>query len=619
MFRRFVRLLPALLLALVCLPGAARSDGALEGGLTGSGQSDVLPVEEAFAFQLERAGPKQVVARWEVQDGYYLYREKFAFRTPGQAGLIQSVELPPGETYEDEYFGKQKVFRQPMAASIQLARVPDGPVTLEADYQGCADAGLCYPPKTTTASIGADDGAAASGGAASGGGGADLLAFTTAGLGNTLAGGEPLIIIAVFAVAGLALAFTACLYPMIPILSGLIAGDRERGSGWRALGLSLVYVESTAITYAGAGVLAGLTGSAIQAQMQSPWVLGAFAGLFVLLALSMFGLFEVRLPAAWQTRISHLSSRQRGGTVAGVAIMGVLSTLIVGACSGPALAAALAFIARTGDLVLGGLALFALANGMGLPLLAIGVGAGKWLPRAGGWMATVRRVFGVVFLGVALWLVDRFLPGPAMLALWGILFLGCGVFLGAFDGLTAESKAWPRLRRASGLVLVIWGTLSLVGASAGGDDPTRPLAGLASVGDAGSHQAAGPVAGLEFESVRSVEELDRALASARSADQPVLIDVYADWCVYCVQLDEHTFTDESVQQLLADARVLRVDVTDQDERDKALQKRLDVFLPPAVIFYGANGEEARDLRVVKFLAPEPFKERARRGLYGEAG
>jgi len=618
MSERLRRTFAALLLVIGVGPLAAESSGGLDAVGAQGGQPDILPVDEAFPFQLERAGPKHLVARWDVQDGYYLYREKFDFRIEGAEGLIESVELPPGQRHEDAYFGEQRVFRQPMGASLRLAREPQGPITVVAQYQGCADAGLCYPPETITATIAGSAAAVGGGGPGSGGG---FFGFSAAGLGDTLAAGEPLFIIGVFFLAGLALAFTACLYPMIPILSGLIAGDRHRGSALRAFGLSMVYVEATAITYAAAGVLAGWTGTAIQAQMQAPWVLSAFAGLFMVLALSMFGLFELRLPAAWQTRISALSSRQRGGTLIGVAVMGVLSTLIVGACSGPALAAALAFIARTGDLALGGAALFALANGMGLPLLAVGVGAGKWLPTAGGWMVTVRRVFGVVFLGVAIWLLDRFLPGGITLGLWGVLLVGSGVFFGALDGLQPDSGAWARLQRAAALVIVIWGAAALLGASAGGSDVTRPLAGITksasspqTTSDPGSS-----VAGLDLQTIGNVDELETALAHARSSNTPVVVDVYADWCVYCVQLEERTFTDERVQQALADARLLRVDVTDQDADDEALQERLDVFLPPAVIFYGPDGQEARDLRVVQFLAPEPFMQRARRGLSGEAG
>ncbi len=604
------------LVAVIAVPVQAQLDSIGSAG----GQADALPVAEAFPFQLERTGPRRLLARWSVQEGYYLYRDKIAFRIQDHDGLIESVDLPPGETHDDEYFGEQRIYREPVTATIQLARAVDRPITVATDYQGCAESGLCYPPQSVTTELKPSatprrDSAAP---LASGGGWIDT---PKAALGTTLVEGEPLIIIAVFALAGLALAFTACLYPMIPILSGLIAGDRERGSAWRALGLSLVYVEATAITYAAAGVLAGLSGSAIQADMQSPWVLAPFAGLFVVLALSMFGLFELQLPAAWQTRITAVSSRQRGGTVMGVAVMGVLSTLIVGACSGPALAAALAFIARTGDFWLGGTALFALANGMGLPLLLIGVGAGKWLPRAGGWMATVRKLFGVVFLGVALWLLGRVLPGPMTLAAWGALLVGCGVFAGAFDGLGPDSPGWHRVRRAAGLVLVIWGAVALVGASAGGHDLLRPLASwdrpmATQLGQQGPSSAG---TGLDFRSVDSVNELETVLTEARSADKPVLIDVYADWCVSCVELEEHTFTDDRVQELVADAVLLRVDVTAQSSADEALQQHLSVVLPPAVIFYGPDGNEAESLRVVQFLAPEAFIARARRGLAGGAG
>src|SRR5690606_39119637 len=411
-----------------------------------------------------------------------------------------------------------------------------------------------------------------------------------------------------FFVAGLLLAFTACLYPMIPILSGLIAGDRHRG-GMRAFLLSLVYVEATAVTYALAGIAAGLSGVAIQADLQSPWILGAFAGLFVVLALAMFGVFTLQLPAGLQTRLTELSRMQKGGTFIGAAIMGVLSALIVGACSGPALIAALAFISGTGDYVLGGLALFILANGMGLPLLLIGTAAGRWLPRSGPWMERVRQLFGVGFLIVALWLVERLLPGHLALALWGALLLGCAVYLGAFDPLTVDAGGGARLRKFGGVLLLVWGSLLLVGAATGGSDFWRPLAGIGARTEAATTVAAS-------RRVHTVAELEAALAQARSMQQPVMLDLRADWRAYCIQLQRATLPAPELQPALRGAHLLTIDVTAMTEDDKALLKHLDVFLPPAVIFYDAQGIERTDQRVVGFLEPAAFAARVRTAFGG---
>jgi thiol:disulfide interchange protein DsbD len=422
-----------------------------------------------------------------------------------------------------------------------------------------------------------------------------------------LAGGEPLLVLGGFFVAGLLLAFTACLYPMVPILSGLIAGDRHRGSSLRSFLLSLVYVEATAVTYALAGIAAGFSGIAIQANLQSPWVLGTFAGLFVLLSLSMFGVFSLQLPAGLQTRLTELSGTQKGGTFIGAAIMGVLSALIVGACSGPALIAALAFISSTGDYVLGGLALFILANGMGLPLLLIGTAAGRWLPRSGPWMERIRQLFGIGFLVVALWLVERLLPGHLALALWGALLLGVAVYLGAFDQITHNAGGIIRLRKFGGVLLLIWSSLLLLGAAGGSTDFWRPLAGFTARTDSVGEQ-------LASRRIYTVDELDSALAQARAAGQPVMLDVRADWCVYCIQLERSTFPAPQVQQALRGALLLTVDVTAMNSDDKTLLNRLDVFLPPAVIFYDAQGIERSEQRVVGFLEPAAFAARARQAL-----
>ncbi|MDN5849491.1 MAG: protein-disulfide reductase DsbD [Nitrococcus sp.] len=610
------------LLALFVAFGTAAAPGGVFGDLFGSEEPALLRVEQAFPISAELTAPDRISVRWDIQQGYYLYRGKLAFELSGTGNAIQRVQTPAGEPKEDPYFGRMEVYHRPIEATLELARTVRQPLELVAHYQGCADAGLCYPPQTTRirlvpvdAGLGVDVGAthvdaATAGGALDSG----LFQAGTNELTQILQEGRPLPILVTFFVAGLLLAFSACLYPMIPILSGLIAGDRHRRHGARAFLLSLVYVESTALAYASAGVVAGLTGQAVQADLQSPWFLGAFAAVFIALALSMFGLYDLQLPSRWQTRIFETSRHHRGGTFMGVAAMGALSVLIVGACSGPALIAALVFISSTGKAWLGGLALFVLANGMGLPLLLIGTAAGKWLPQAGHWMETVRRIFGVLFLAVALWMLERVLPAEFSLALWGALLLGCGVYLGGLDRLTAAAGGMQRLRKTGGLLLLLWGSAALMGAAAGGGDLRYPLRALTIA----SPEPANTTRAWDYRSVSSVQELDAALKRASAAGLPVLLDVYADWCVYCVKLDKRTFSDTRVQQLLSRAVRLRADVTAMNAAHKALLQRLDVFLPPAVMFFAPDGQERRELRVVGFLGPAAFLERAQIGLFGSA-
>lgn len=605
---------------LASLPVAAQS--GLSGLFGASSNNDVLPVEQAFAISRDAIDGNTVQIAIDIAPDYYLYRNSLRFTLDNPDLAIDSIDQPTGRIKDDEFFGRQPVYTQPVVITLNTSTPPAADLTLSVDFQGCADAGVCYPPYRVALGPNgqARDYQINPGGSVlepntdapntartssppSAGGEAGRLEqlLSSASIPTMLAG---------FFAAGLLLAFTACLYPMIPILSGLIVGDPHRSGSWRAFGLSLVYVEATAVTYAIAGVIAGMTGAAIQADLQSPWVLGAFAGLFVVLAMGMFGLFEFRLPSALQTRLTQLANQQRGGTVLGVAIMGVLSTLIVGACSGPALIAALVFIGSTGDAALGGLALFTLANGMGLPLLVIGTMAGRWLPRSGPWMTAVRAVFGVGFLAVALWTLERFLPNPLTLGLWGILLIGTAVWLGLFERPQPPLLHRQRLARAVALALSLWGAACIIGAAIGHGTLLQPLSGLS------MSQQDRAASKLAFQAIDTPAELNRAMADARAANRPVMIDIYADWCVYCVQLERRTFTDPRVHDAVADALLLRADVTAMDESHRALMQQLNVYLPPAIIFYDAAGNEAREARVVGFVGPDAFSQRARAALSG---
>jgi thiol:disulfide interchange protein DsbD len=399
---------------------------------------------------------------------------------------------------------------------------------------------------------------------------------------------------------------------MVPILSGIIAGEGDRITTGRALTLSLVYVLAMAVTYTLAGVLAGMFGQNLQATFQNPWVIGAFVGIFVLLALSMFGFYELQLPSSWQTKLTEQSNRQQGGRLGGVAIMGFLSALIVGPCVAPPLAAALIFIGETGSPALGGAALFSMSLGMGVPLILFGVSAGKLLPRAGMWMNAVKAVFGVGLLALGIWMLERIVPGNVIMVLWGLLAIGCAVYLGALERIPEGASGWARLWKALGVSLLLFGALQFIGAASGGSYWLRPLEHL-SLGS-GAPASAERVA---FQRIKSVDDLDAAVAQANSRGLPAMLDFYADWCVECIRMERNTFPDAGVQAALERLQPLKADVTANDDVDQALMRRYGIIGPPAILFFNRQGEEMEAYRLVGYFTPEEFAAHLQRVI--EAG
>jgi thioredoxin:protein disulfide reductase len=607
--------------------GAAEPGSKPAGGL-GLGKTlgldlgdDLLPAEEAFKFSASVVDGTRLRLAWQIAPGTYLYQDKVKAAVEGTGATLLPLELPAPKIKKDTIrpdgeIGDVAVFVDGFEAIARLQRSDPAAqeIVLVADYQGCAERGICYPPQKTKVKLQLPP-------LATGTTGGVAVATTQV---VSAAQEEPVaeqdriaamlqrdsawLIVASFFGIGLLLAFTPCVFPMIPILSGIIAGQGRRITARKAFVLSLVYVLAMAATYTVAGVLAGLFGQNLQAAFQNPWLIGVFAAVFVALALSMFGFYELQLPSALQSRLSELSNRQEGGNLIGVAIMGLLSALIVGPCVAPPLAGALIYIGQTGDAVLGGLALFALSMGMGAPLIAIGTSAGGLLPRAGAWMDSVKAVFGVLMLAVAIYLLERVIPEAAAMLLWGGLLIVSGVFLGAFQHLPIEATGWRKLWKGLGVILVVYGALMLAGAAAGGRDTLQPLRGIVLAGPGGGAagaQRAAPRA------VKTVADLDRELAAAKAAGRPVMLDFYADWCVYCKQLEKETFPDPSVQAVLAEGVVLKADVTANDDADRALLARIGIPGPPAMIFYAADGTERRTSRLLGFMPPKEFSEHVR--------
>ncbi|GAB4291727.1 MAG: protein-disulfide reductase DsbD [Thiohalomonadaceae bacterium] len=587
---------------------AAKQLSQVQQSLSGATADDeVLEPDAAFRFAAD-VGTDAVTLRWQIAPHHYLYRDKFTFQLKeGSAATLGTYTLPAGEEKNDEFFGRLFVFHDAVEVSIPVQR--RGDATLLVSYQGCAElTGICYPPIRKEVNL---NPAAAGLSAAS-----VPAAATTAApqseqdsLAAALAGENRWLTVLTFLGLGLLLAFTPCVFPMIPILSSIIVGQGAALTTRKAFIMSLVYVLAMALTYTVAGVLAGLFGANLQAAFQNPWILGGFSVVFVLLALSMFGFYELQLPSALQTKLSEISNKQQGGSLIGVAIMGLLSALIVGPCVAPPLMGALIYIGQTGDAVLGGLALFALSIGMGTPLLLIGTSAGKLLPRAGGWMNAIKAVFGVMLLAVALWMLERVLPAFVTMLAWALLIIVSAIYMGALEPLKDGASGWNKLWKGLGLALLIHGALLLVGAAAGGNDPLQPLRGVAFGGGTGVAQAAR----LEFRKVRTVAEMEQAVAAAAQG-KPVMLDFYADWCVSCKEFDKYTFSDPGVIQALSGAILLKADVTANNADDQALLRHFKLIGPPSLLFFGPDGKERPAFRVVGFMGPEEFRAHVERAL-----
>ena len=568
--------------------------------------ADFLDPEDAFKFSAAiDDGGRVVEARFNIADGYYLYRERFGF-TASDGIRLGAPQYPPPKAKFDETFNRQvEIYRGNVVVKLPID-VGSAPFTLTAKLQGCADQGLCYPPETRTMRLisgGASNGLQQQDATSAGLTAATPTAVTR--IDKALESGSLLVVLPIFFVLGLLLSFTPCVLPMLPILSSIIVGESDHPindgkqslTKKRGFALALVYSFGMTIVYTAFGVAAGLAGEGLAATLQQPWVLTVFAILLVTLALSLFGIFELQLPSSWQTLLASTSARFAGGKLGSVFAMGALSALIVGPCIAAPLAGALLYLSQTRDVVIGGGALFAMAVGMSVPLLLIGVSAGALLPRAGRWMESVKRLFGVLLMAVALWTISPVIPVWAQMLAWAALFIVSAVYLRVFDTLPEPAGGWLRLWKGVGVVLVLLGATLIVGAASGGRDVLRPLEQLASI--SANRDTVSPL----WERIESVEQLDAALAGA--SGKPVLLDFYADWCVSCKEMERFTFTDRGVADRLTSFQLLRVDVTSNSDQDKALLKRFHLFGPPATIFLDDQGREVPGSRVIGF---EPARE-----------
>jgi thioredoxin:protein disulfide reductase len=590
--------------------------------------TEFLDPAQAFRGAASVVDSKTVELRISVAPDHHLYRERMAVEldvaTPASAASLGTVELPAGKTEFDETFQKnvevlrgEVVVRVPVQLPATLSNVE---VRLNVNYQGCADKGLCYAPQTSVVSLVGKGGAlqtvrwlgeeaAASAAVASAAASVAVPAAAAATppvvtdsnrVQTALKSGNLLTIAGVFLVAGLLLAFTPCVLPMVPILSSIIVGQGAPVSRLRGFSMALAYSLGMALVYTAFGVVAGLLGEGLAAALQNPWVLSAFALMLATLSLSMFGVFDLQMPSFIQNRLTVTSNRLPGGRFAGVFVMGGLSALIVGPCVAAPLAGALVFISQTKNVVIGGLALFSLAMGMSVPLLLVGVSAGSLLPRAGAWMVGVKTFFGVMLLGVALWIVSPVLPGAAVMLILGAGLLVGAVYLKLFDRLADNAKGSQRLGKGVALMLAVLGTTQWVGALSGGDNLLQPLRHLARGGESA---ALASVKTNDFHRIKTTAELDTALSTA---GRPVVLDFYADWCVSCKEMEHVTFSDPAVKSRMSNALLLQADVTANTPEDKALLKRYGLFGPPGILFFNHKGQEHEQARVIGYVPPGTF-------------
>ena len=540
--------------------------------------ADFLPVREAFQLSLVESTPQSIKLRFVATEGYYLYRHRFQFHADPADVVLGAAKLPDGQKKHDEYFGDVEVYHGIL--DVELPRTDQRAFTLAVTYQGCADKGLCYPPETERLSI---DGSSVP---------ATAYQWSWREL-------------ALFFLAGLGLTFTPCVLPMLPILSGVVL--RGQVGGWRGFNLSLAYVLPMAACFALLGALMGLFGAQLnlQARLQSAWVLVPFAMFFALFALAMFGVFELKLPHAISSRLDRIAGRTKGGSLWGAAVLGVVSSLLVSPCVSAPLAGALLYISASGDALGGGLKLFMLGLGMGAPLLLVATGGAAWLPKSGPWLVYVKNAIGVLLLGLAIGLLSRVLPGQVTLLLIGLLAGGVGLFMGALEFVYKPPR--KRLGQLLGMFLLFYALACWYGAFSGQTDPLNPIGQPRIVDNRGPGQNTST-----WQTVSTPADLDRALADARSSGTPLLLDWYADWCISCKVIEHEVLNDPVVVERLKGYQLIRFDITASNPEQRALLDRYQLFGPPALMFFGKDGVERADVRVIGEISAKDFAERVTR-------
>ena len=575
-------------------------------------EDELLDPNIAFVVTANLVDSSTLAVNYAIEEGYYLYRHRFNFAIDTEGVTLGDPQIPDGKKKTDEFFGEVETYRHHVQILLPFqirGEVPES-LVLQAGLQGCADIGVCYPPFKQTVSV-PFDGTPAGTALDTTKDSPDAYVSEQDRIANTLAQGKTLVILISFFGFGLLLAFTPCVFPMIPILSGIIVGQGESLTTFKAFVLSVVYVLAMALTYTIVGVIVGRSGENIQALFQNPTVLFTFAGIFVLLSLSMFGFYELQMPNSVQSKLTSISNSQSGGTFLGVAIMGFLSALIVGPCVTAPLIGALIYIAQTGDEVLGGMALFSLSLGMGLPLILIGTSAGKLLPKAGAWMDAIKSVFGVSLLAVAVWLLERVLSGTVIMAMWATLLIVPSMYLVTLEPASVASHGWRSLWKGIGMLMLVYGVLLMIGAASGNTNPLKPLQQF---GIAASSSSTSNARKLKFEPVKGLEGLASSLLVANNENKPAMLDFYADWCISCKEMEAFTFTDTNVQSILGGFQRLKTDVTVNDDTDKALLKNFGLFGPPAILFFTPDGKELPQFRVVGFMPADEFVQHVQQFL-----
>ena len=597
-----------------------------------SGDDEIPHPDTAFELSAEMGSNNIIQTDIQLYPSTYLYRDKFSFEIINGSGhALGAIAMPSGDLKDDEFFGRMEVYHEQVKVSLPVISETNASdrYTLAYRYQGCVEDRICYPPISKYLNVDrgtglidisdqppqlasfdtqSDNSVPKSSAATSRRPAPDTQPVSEQGqFARLLLNGNIFVAIGLFFLAGIGLTFTPCVFPMIPILSGIIAGQGESITTRKAFSLSLVYVLSMATTYAIIGAIVGYYGAKfnIQIWFQDPWILSSFATVFVLLALSMFGFYEIQMPAAIQSRIIAMSNSQQGGTLIGVGLMGGFSAIIVGPCITAPLVGALIFISQTQDWLLGAVALFALGLGMGVPLMLVGTSAGKLLPHAGLWMDKVKAVFGVVMLAFAIWLLERFLPGDIIMLLIAALVITSAIYMGALDALSETATGWKKLSKGIGVIFLITGAVYLIGAASGSKDLIQPLKGIVTSATTGS-SSQGEQNRIIFAQIKGEKGLQLALANSVRLNQTTMLDFYAEWCISCKVMERYAFTNPDVLRALDRVATLQTDITDNDAIDSQLMQSLGIYGPPAILFFDSSGKEIRHRRVVGEMSSENF-------------